>query len=153
MLEKHFECLFVELSDALSAVARGEQEAAIRSSARFHWRYVHLHPFRCANQCVAMNMVNWLLGRALGAGIPHLLLDPFAVRLQLEAYVQLFARSVANLIEEAEPATRYRRLRDKKRLSFSGMQRVAEAGSRQAARAVMKNYPEEAEAALLGSMA
>ena len=39
--------------DALAAASRGEPEAAGEALARFHYRFVRLHPFRCANQSLA----------------------------------------------------------------------------------------------------
>jgi hypothetical protein len=40
-----------------------------------------------------MSFVNEVLGRLLGSGIPHLLLDQLALRFELPAYQQLFARA------------------------------------------------------------
>jgi hypothetical protein len=40
-----------------------------------------------------MSFVNVVLGRLLGSGIPHLLLDQLALRFELSAYQRLFARA------------------------------------------------------------
>jgi hypothetical protein len=76
--------------------------------ASFHWRFVRLHPFRCGNQSLAMGLVN----ARLPIGIPHLLLDLWALRLTRAAYAELFARAVAHWAIAGDPATRLRRLMD-----------------------------------------
>jgi hypothetical protein len=147
---RHFERLFGELQEGLLAAGRGDVAATVEHVARFHWRYVHLHPFRCANQCLAMNIVNYVLAQALPSGIPHLVLDQLSLRLQIEPYVRLFARATANfVISEPNPAVRYRLLQEKKRLAFSAMRRLGEAKSETAAREVLMAHPDEAQAALL----
>ncbi len=148
----HFQRLFAELAEALHAAERGDPRVTIDRAARFHWRYVHLHPFRCANQCIAMNLVNYVLAQALPSGIPHLVLDQLSLRLEMEPYVRLFARAVANyVIADPNPAVRYRLLQQKKRLAFSAMHRVGEAENEVAALEVLKAHPDEAQAALLES--
>jgi hypothetical protein len=147
---RHFERLFEELREALTAAERGDVPAAVERAGRFHWRYVHLHPFRCANQCLAMNLVNYVLARALPSGIPHLVLDQFALRLRMAQYARLFARAVASYVtREPNPAARYAALREKRRLCFSAMQRVGQAKTENDAREALRAHPDEAEAALL----
>ncbi|MBN1610072.1 MAG: Fic family protein [Polyangiaceae bacterium] len=147
---RHFERLFAELREALTAAERGDRPAAVERAGRFHWRYVHLHPFRCANQCLAMNLVNWVLARALRSGIPHLVLDQFALRLRMAPYARLFARAVASYVTgDPNPAVRYAVLREKRRLSFSAMQRVGHVNGGVEAYDALRGHPEEAEAALL----
>jgi hypothetical protein len=147
---RHFAHLFAELSEGLLAARRGDVAAAVERAGRFHWRYVHLHPFRCANQCLAMSLVNYLLGQVLPSGIPHLVLDQFALRLRMEPYALLFARAVATYTtREPTSAARYAGLRDKRRRAFSAMQRVGEAANEPAAREVLRAHPAEAEAALI----
>lgn len=150
MKDEHFARLFAELQAALDAARRGERAATLRHAARFHWRFVHLHPFRCANQCLAMQAVNHVLRRILPCGLPHLLLDQLSVRLQMEAYERLFARAVEHFVtEEATPAARYAHYRDQKRLAFLAMQRIGESDSEAHARAALLTHPEAARAALL----
>ena len=147
---EHFERMFGELEQALLAADRGDAAVATERAARFHWRYVHLHPFRCANQCLAMNLLNYVLAQALPSGIPHLVLDQFALRLRIEPYVGLFARAVAAfVITEPNPAVRYRLLRAKRQHAFSAMRRIGEATSEVGALEALRAHPDEAQAALL----
>jgi hypothetical protein len=146
----HFERLFGELEAALSAAERGDAQVTIEHAARFHWRYVHLHPFRCANQCLAMNLVNFVLAQVLPSGIPHLVLDQLSLRLAIGPYVRLFSRAVDNfVISDPNPALRYRWLREKKQLAFSAMRRVGDSKSEAAALEELRAHPDEAQAALL----
>jgi hypothetical protein len=97
-----------------------------------------------------MNLVNHALARALPSGIPHLVLDQFALRLRMAPYARLFARAVAAYVtREPNPAARYGLLREKKRLSFSAMQRVGGAKSEADALDALRAHPDEAEAALI----
>lgn len=147
---RHFERLFGELEQALSAAERGDTSATIEQIARFHWHFVHLHPFRCANQCIAMNLVNFVLAQVLPSGLPHLVLDQLSLRLRLEPYLRLFGRAVDSFIVPAQnPAMRYRLLREKRQLAFSAMRRVGEAKGEAIAFEALRAHPEEARAALL----
>lgn len=146
----HFERMFGELEQALLAAERGDVVVMTQHAARFHWRYVHLHPFRCANQCLAMNLLNHVLAQALPSGIPHLVLDQFALRLQIEPYTRLFARAVENFVQsEPNPALRYSRLRNQRQQAFAAMQRVGKATSDAVALEELRAHPDEAKAALL----
>ncbi len=147
---EHAQRLFEELGQALDAAETGDAGGAIRQAARFHWRFVHLHPFRCANQCLAMNLVNHVLKRVLPSGMPHLILDQFALRLRPEPYQLLFARAASHYaIATSEPSLRYAELRAKRQLAFCFMQRVGQAESHAAAEPLIHEYPDEARAALL----
>jgi hypothetical protein len=84
---EHFEAMRVEL---LRALETGDVGAA----GRFHQKFVRLHPFHCANQSIAMNLVNLALSRTHGAGMPHFILDQLALRLRTEAYEEIFRRAV-----------------------------------------------------------
>ena len=68
--------------------------AALAALAAFHWRFVRLHALPSGNQSLSMSFVNAAVGRLFGVGIPHLLLDQLALRFELVAYQQLFARAV-----------------------------------------------------------
>ncbi len=150
LASEHFNRMFGELEQALLAADRGDAAAATERAAKFHWRYVHLHPFRCANQCLAMNLLNYVLAQALPSGIPHLVLDQFALRLRLEPYVRLFVRAVAAfVISEPNPAARYRLLGAKRQHAFAAMRRVGAAKSEEGALEALRAHPEEAQAALL----
>ncbi len=97
ILDAHFDWLLTHYLTAWRA-ADSERETAIAHLARFHQGFVRLHPFHCANQSLAMNMVNAVLARAVGGGIPHLLLDVFALRLSADAYEKLFRRAVRSYV-------------------------------------------------------
>lgn len=92
MTDRHFAELEAHLRAAFEAASHA---AAVAAAARFHWCFVRLHPFHNANQSLAMNLANAALVRHGGAGIPHLVLDHFAHRLRLDAYVAVFTRAVA----------------------------------------------------------
>jgi hypothetical protein len=120
----------------------------VGAAARFHWAWVRLHPFHCANQSLAMNLAGAALREALGAGIPHLILDHFALRLGVEAYGRLFARAVAAYaIAEGSPGERLARLVERKQRSFAVIERLS--ASPDSAAELAKDEPEGARWALL----
>ncbi|MGC4095269.1 MAG: hypothetical protein QM756_46570 [Polyangiaceae bacterium] len=83
--------------------------------ARFHYRFVRLHPFRCANQSLSMNLCNGVLLRALSKSMPHGLLDLFALRLSEPAYEIVFERAVRHgALGGISPAQRWATLRQQK---------------------------------------
>lgn len=94
MQHRHFEQLAHSLNQACVAAAMQDQASFLRSLAHFHQQVVRLHPFHCGNQGVGMAIVNSLLRAVRGTGIPHLLLDMFALRFSPQAYATLFARAV-----------------------------------------------------------
>ncbi len=146
----HFERLFATFRELLRAAERGDQKAAVEHAARFHWHFVHLHPFRCANQCIAMNLINAGLSPLLPSGLPHLILDQFALRVCLQAYPQLFARAVATYSFESTSASeRYRRYRELRHQTFWLMKELARSPTDEAALALLSTHPEQARAALL----
>jgi hypothetical protein len=89
----HFEALLADLQAAHVALAARNVPAALAALAALHYRFVRLHPLPSANQSLSMSFVNEVLGRLLGSGIPHLLLDQLALRFELSAYKRLFARA------------------------------------------------------------
>jgi hypothetical protein len=112
--QEHFEVLRSELMRAAAAADSQRPDVVVDSVARFHQAFVRLHPFHCANQSVAMNIVNTLLERSHGAGIPHLLLDLLALRLSTDAYIRLFRRAVrCYAVVEPEPLARLTTLRER----------------------------------------
>lgn len=147
--DAHFEALRAALAEALAAADAGEEERAVRACARFHWRFVRLHPFQCANQSPAMNVVNFVLGRALGLGIPHLILDQLALRLTERAYEQVFDTAVQAYLVGGGPITRYRELRARKLRAFALVQALGAAPSIERARAIAAEAGEEARLALI----
>jgi hypothetical protein len=97
-----------------------------------------------------MNLVNHVLIKILPSGIPHLVLDQLALRLELEAYVRLFSRAIERfVVSDPTRAVRYRRLREKKQLAFAAMKRLGEAKTEAAALEGLRAHPDEAHAALL----
>ena len=127
---RHLERLFAPLRAAVGAARRQLKAEVVRELARFHHRFVHLHPFRCANQCIAMSLVNHVLHVSHGAGMPHLILDHVGLRLSIEAYERVFAGAVSTwLLSSADRLARARRLADQKARMFEFIERVAHAGS------------------------
>ncbi|MBI4705831.1 MAG: hypothetical protein HY744_32460 [Deltaproteobacteria bacterium] len=111
---EHFDWLARELGQAAAAAARAARPELVRAAARWHWGFVRLHPFHCANQSLAMNLVNAQLARSHGAGIPHLVLDQLALRLSAPAYEEAFRRATdAFLVAEPDPARRLSLLRQR----------------------------------------
>ncbi len=106
--EAHFATLRGHLDEAFLATSHA---LAIAAAARFHWCGVRLHAFHNGNQSLVMNLVNAALVRQGGLGIPHLVLDHFALRLRLEAYVRLFERAVATYGMPGDATSRRTRLR------------------------------------------
>lgn len=114
----HFETLRRALLRALAAGERRDELLA--ALAQLHQAFIRLHPFHCGNQCLVMNLVNWLLQRALGVGVPHLMLDHLALRLSSYAYVRVFARAVAAYAEPGVGlAQRYFALSQKRTRAFA----------------------------------
>lgn len=115
------------LRDALVATKESNDDALVEACARLHRLFVRLHPFHCANQSLAMNLVNAALVERLGAGIPHLLLDHLALRFGAEAYAGIFRRAVTSF---GVPAThgagpRLLELQQRKARSFAVIEALA----------------------------
>lgn len=91
----HFDALAARWQGACAALGRGDGPALLAELAAFHYWFVRLHPLPSGNQSLAMSFVNLALQRWRGVGIPHLLLDQLALRFELAAYRQLFARAVS----------------------------------------------------------
>jgi hypothetical protein len=124
LLPAHFDALFEAYRQALEAYDAGDVERGTRELSRFHYRFVRLHPFRCANQSLSMNLVNLALARTRGAGMPHLLLDQLALRFTLPAYERVFALAVDQYAIAGTPLERWRAHREKKALSYGFIQRL-----------------------------
>lgn len=145
----HFESLFGSLSRALAASAAEDADSLLLELSRFHQKYVRLHPFRASNQGLAMNLVNRVLSRARGAGIPHLLLDHLALRLSEAAYARVFRRAVEAWTVEGAPAARLGALSERKRQFFELIHGLSAASDPEAARGLVAASPSAARAALL----
>jgi hypothetical protein len=150
----HFACLRQHLSAALAAADADQHDAAVNEAAAFHHAFVRLHPFECANQSIAMNLVNAVLNRAVGAGIPHLVLDQHALRLDRTAYQKLFARAVAaHAVVEPSAAARLATLYQRKRSAFAFMQQAEVCNDRDALEALVQSDADGARFALLATSA
>jgi len=148
----HLGALLGALAAALTAAAAGERDAVVRALATFHQRFVRLHPFRCANQCLAMSLVNQVLRRSHGAGMPHLVLDHLALRVTPAAYRKLFANAVEQYVVPGGTAlSRHHELTARKRRAFAFIARVAAAGSLAAALAIVAEDLEAARLALFAA--
>ncbi len=77
-----------------SIVNEDELPKAISALAKFHQRFVQLHPFECANQSLAMNIINHFLKKWIDSCVPHLHLDMVAFFFTPEDYSRYFARVV-----------------------------------------------------------
>jgi hypothetical protein len=151
ILPEHFAKLFAAYAAARQAADSGALQELSEQLARFHHRFVRLHPFRCANQSLSMNLVNSLLSRAYAAGMPHLLLDQLALRLSEPAYVRLFARAVGTHVLRGEPAQRWAALRQQKSRAYALIERLKAATDQADAERLVQNDPDGARAALLAS--
>jgi hypothetical protein len=127
---EHVSSLRELLRTALESATRSEHPTCLRALAEFHQNFVRLHPFHCGNQCLAMNIVNRVLGQLLGAGIPHLMLDHLALRLSAPAYAEVFRRCVAVYVDpQPNPLARYLQLAASRTRSFNLIRRLTDAAS------------------------
>jgi hypothetical protein len=146
----HFEALALELGRAHQAEAQRDLAALLRALAAFHYRFVRVHPLASGNQSLAMAFVNAALHRRLGVGIPHLLLDQMALRFELGAYQQLFARAVSAWNAPwPSPAARLRHLIRMKGELNEFVSELGQAGSLLEARALLPQRPHARRLALL----
>jgi hypothetical protein len=124
MLDAHFDFVRTALVDAFDRARAGDSPGALRSIAHFHQAFVRLHPFHCANQSIAMNLVNALLSQVRGAGIPHFILDHMALRASRPAYEEIFLRAVsAWLVSDGYPARRLAVLCERKKRALALVER------------------------------
>lgn len=114
------------LREALGRAWQASGDEVLPHLACFHQDWVRLHPFGCANQSLAMNLVNAVLARSHGAGIPHLILDHIALRLGRASYAEAFRRAVAaHAVPAADAATRLLILLERKQRSNAVIARLA----------------------------
>jgi hypothetical protein len=120
--------LCASLGSAWRAAQQDQGALVLAHLARFHQRFVRLHPFQCANQSLAMALVNFVLRSFQGSGVAHLVLDHFALRTSENSYARLFARAVvAQRTPGASLAQRYHLLRGLKQRSYALLEAVARA--------------------------
>jgi hypothetical protein len=146
---EHWSAIHAAFRGALDAAATGDFERCIEALSRFHHRFVRLHPFRCANQSLVMNLVNLVLARVRGAGIPHLLLDQFALRLEESAHVRLFRLAVETHCIGGRPEERWSILAERKARAYALIERFQQARDTAAARQLVAQDPEAARYALI----
>lgn len=146
---EHWSQLFGCLAEALAASRSSAPERALAPLARFHQRFVRLHPFRAANQSLAMNLVNRVLSRVFGAGVPHLLLDQLALRFSEPAYERQFACAVAAFAVRGSPVERHHALSAQKARQFAFIDRLVHATDAAAAAALVGSEPDNARVALI----
>ncbi|HWA71418.1 MAG TPA: hypothetical protein VG937_03770 [Polyangiaceae bacterium] len=144
---EHWEKLFSSYRAARTE--RDEPERATLQLARFHYRFVRLHPFRCANQSLSMNLVNLALSESHGAGMPHLLLDQLALRLNERAYSRVFARAARAHAFQGPAGERWAKLRQLKVQAYALIERLKNAKDIDQARAFAAADPVAANAALI----
>jgi hypothetical protein len=145
----HFASLFQCLERATAAASRRELVSAVQALADFHQKFVRLHPFRAANQSLAMNLVNGVLAPLVGAGIPHLILDQLALRFSEAAYRRLFALAVRGYVVTGSALERHRKLVEKKARSFALIEALKSAKYLDQARLNSMSHPEDARLALI----
>jgi hypothetical protein len=135
----HLSALRVSLSAADAAAQSADPRSCLRPLAAFHQQFVRLHPFHCGNQSLAMNLVNRVLRRAFGAGMPHLFLDHLAIRLSPPAYARLFRRASDAYID-AQPnvAARYLRLASNRTRTFALLRQLEAASTLEQASALAR---------------
>jgi hypothetical protein len=121
---EHFGRLHQSLVRALECARAGDQAGTLGFLARFHQRFVRLHPFKAANQSLCMNVVGYVLGLSHGAGMPHTLLDHLALRLSEAAYERVFATAARVGVVTGSAAERWRLLAERKRRSFDFIARL-----------------------------
>ncbi len=146
---EHVVSLFSALSAAVTAADDGERSAALAALADFHQRFVRLHPFRACNQALAMNLVNGVLARVTGAGMPHLVLDHLALRWSSAAYRRLFALAADTWSVAGTAVARLARLLAMKREYFALVTQLTSAEDAATARVAAETAPGAARLALL----
>jgi hypothetical protein len=147
--DAHVALLFGSFSAAVASAASHERAATLEHLADFHQRFVRLHPFRACNQALVMNLVNAVLARVTGAGMPHLLLDHVALRFSPVAYRRLFALAAEEWCVTGAPAERLGELLRKKGEYFALVGQLTGATDAQAARVAAEMSPAAARLALL----
>jgi hypothetical protein len=130
----HLRALRLALATADRAAREADRAGCIAALGAFHRDFCRLHPFHCGNQSLAMNLVNAVAGRGLGAGLPHLMLDHLAFRLSPAAYLRVFRRAVDAYVDpQPNAALRYLRLASNRARTFELARQVDTAATLEAA--------------------
>lgn len=134
----HLTALRAALGAAALAARSADPRRVSVPLAAFHQQFVRLHPFHCGNQSLAMNLVNGVLQRALGAGMPHLFLDHLAFRLSAAAYARVFRRAVDAYVDhQPSVAARYLRLASNRTRTFALLRQLEAASTLEEASALV----------------
>lgn len=151
LTDAHFEGLLHTLEQAHAAQRAQEPRAAIQALARFHYRFVRVHPLPSANQSLSMSFVNVVLRRLFGVGMPHLLLDQLALRFAPRAYESLFARAARSWIAPwPSAAERLRFLLQQRQELDRFVHEIAGSASLLEARALLLTHTSGADLSLIG---
>ncbi len=146
----HWDLLWGTWELAMNAVEKHDPLNCVEHLGRFHWYFVHLHPFTCANQSLAFALVNCLLNRVNGSGIPQLVLDQLALRMTCEAYTRLFGRAVVTWsTSESGPLTRHKDRMQKRQVLDTFLSRLDESKVPPELMSVLREDPHGARLALL----
>jgi hypothetical protein len=150
ILHRHLAAIFRDLENVELAVAKRDLDGALPGLADFHWHFIRLHPFSCANQSLAMSVVSALLSRVGSVGIPHLILDQLALRLDRDPYRRVVARAVSQYGGTGAGAPgRWNVLREKREAMEEFLRLVADATDENERAELPGRYPEKAASALL----
>lgn len=151
---RHVEALAASYGAARRAAERGDAATAVRELAMFHQRFIQLHPFRSGNQCIAMSLVNAVLRKSHGAGIPHLVLDHLALQLSPDAYARAFAVAVASwLVAGKSPVERHMELIARKARCFDFLRRLGEIADYEAVLTLVRGRHDDARLAFIDAAA
>jgi hypothetical protein len=147
---EHLHTLRESLGAAERASQSADRQSCLAALASFHQYFLRLHPFHCGNQSLAMNLVNRVASRVLGAGMPHLILDHLAFRLSPGAYAHVFQRAADAYVEAApNVAARYLRLASNRTRTFDLARRLDATPSLEAAEALTRSEAASARLLLL----
>ncbi|HEY5954908.1 MAG TPA: hypothetical protein VIV60_00095, partial [Polyangiaceae bacterium] len=146
----HFRQLYEVFQRGVASEQRNAAQSDPTHLADWHWQFVRLHPFRCANQSLSMNIVNAMLAHSKRSTVPHLLLDQCALRLTREAYRRVFSRATRYWGNSAASATeRWKALADKRAVLDRFVNELTLCGDVAAARAYAEHNQDAAQLALL----
>lgn len=146
----NWESLWQSWAAAVRAAEGKHKLDCISQLGRFHWYFVHLHPFSCANQSLAFALVNCLLNQINGCGIPQLVLDHCALRLNYPDYVRVFRRAVAAWsTSEFTPLARHKDRMQKRQMLDSFVTQLNKSKTEHDAISISDHNSEAARLALL----
>lgn len=151
---RHVDALRESYNVARRAAETGDAGTVVRELATFHQRFIQLHPFRAGNQCLAMSLVNRVLRKSHGVGIPHLVLDHLALQLSSDAYARAFATAVAAwTVTDENPVERHLELIARKVRCFDFLRALGEMTNEAAAERLVRARPDDAQLAFIDAVA